>query len=62
MRGRDIHHPPTVRRAIGPEEPKRMIAAAKATGLDESTVASIRLRGPKAITGHESRHGYDLME
>lgn len=61
-RPRANYHPRTdgFRRARVKEELDRMIAAAKAKGLDESAVDSIHLRGEAAIKEHEHRHAYDL--
>jgi hypothetical protein len=46
--------------AYAEAELKRMIAAAKAKGLPESSVDSIYLKGTKEWDEYERRNGYDL--
>jgi len=46
--------------ARAPAEAQRMVAAAKAKGIDESKVNSVWLRGDKAIEEMNRRNGFDL--
>jgi hypothetical protein len=50
----------TFKRARVHGELDRMIAAAKANGLPETSVQSLYVRGPEVIREHERRNGYDL--
>jgi hypothetical protein len=60
-RSREIYFPRTFsfKRARVQAELDRMIAAAKAKGLPESSVQSLYVRGPEVIKEHERRNGYD---
>lgn len=60
-RPRESFYPRTAffkREKVKPEL-DRLIAAAKAKGLDVSSVDSVYLRGDEAIREHERRNGYD---
>lgn len=61
-RERLFYYPRTAgfKRAKVQAELKRMIAAAKEKGLDDSAVDSIYLKGEEYMREHERRNGYDL--
>ena len=62
LRPRIHYYPRTAgfKRAKIQAELERLVAAAKAKGLDENHVDSVYLKGEEAMREHERRNGYDL--